>query len=115
VPVQDRKHGIVSTAPVQRQRRSGALFLPIAPLRSIWVTARSSFQLRGEGPMDQRDQQISIVWHKSSYSEAGNCVEVAYTATSVLVRDSNDRSDTALYIPRSMWLRFLADIRSESL
>lgn len=113
VPVQDRKLGVVPTAPVQRQRWSRALLLSIALLRSNLTTALSSFRLYGEGPMDQRDQPVSIVWHKSSYSEAGSCVEVAHTATSILVRDSQDRLGAVLCIPQSIWVKFLADIRSD--
>lgn len=63
--------------------------------------------------MDQHDQPISIVWRKSSYSEAGSCVEVAQSAMSVLVRDSQDRLGPVLCIPQSMWAKFLSDIRSD--
>jgi Domain of unknown function (DUF397) len=53
--------------------------------------------------MDQRDQPTLMAWRKSSHSEAGNCVEVAYSADSVFVRDSKDPTGPVLCFSRLEW------------
>ena len=52
-----------------------------------------------------------IVWRTSSYTGGqGNCVEVAPTAGTVLVRDAKDREGPVLAVPATAWRAFLADI-----
>jgi hypothetical protein len=52
-----------------------------------------------------------VVWRTSSYTGGqGNCVEVAPTAGTVLVRDTKDREGPVLAIPSTAWRAFLADI-----
>ncbi|MFE6747141.1 DUF397 domain-containing protein [Kitasatospora purpeofusca] len=53
---------------------------------------------------------VEIAWHKSSYSgnEGTECVEVADTTTSVLVRDSKDKSGPHLTFTPDGWQSFLA-------
>ena len=52
-----------------------------------------------------------IVWRTSSYTGGqGNCIEVAPTASTVLVRDTKDREGPVLAVPATAWRAFLADI-----
>jgi hypothetical protein len=52
-------------------------------------------------------------WFKSSFSAAGNCVEVAHLPSGeVAVRDSKDRAKAAHVYPRSAWAAFLADAKA---
>jgi len=69
-----------------------------------------------------------IVWHTSSYSNGGSacvevgwrtssysngaaaCVEVAPTPDAVLVRDSKDRTSSALTVPPTAWQAFLTTV-----
>ncbi|MFF2353098.1 DUF397 domain-containing protein [Kitasatospora sp. NPDC058115] len=48
-------------------------------------------------------------WFKSSHSsnEGGDCVEVAETADSVLVRDSKDKSGPQLAFSPAAWRSFV--------
>jgi hypothetical protein len=52
-------------------------------------------------------------WRKSSYSgsNGGECVEVASTAGSVLVRDTTDRSGPVLAFTADAWLAFVLTIK----
>ncbi|MFB6889345.1 DUF397 domain-containing protein [Kitasatospora sp. NPDC056327] len=49
-------------------------------------------------------------WFKSSYStsDGGECVEVAASASSVLVRDSKDKAGPRLSFSPSAWADFVA-------
>ncbi|MFE2278343.1 DUF397 domain-containing protein [Streptomyces sp. NPDC059454] len=50
-------------------------------------------------------------WRKSSYSpDASNCVEVATTPATVLVRDSKDASGSRLDLSPTTWAVFLTHI-----
>jgi hypothetical protein len=51
-------------------------------------------------------------WHKSSTSEESNCVEVAVTHSSVLVRNSRARSGKVLSFTCGEWDAFLARVRN---
>jgi len=63
----------------------------------------------------QRDRYAAAVWRKSSASaDNGACVEVAAWHSSVLVRDSRNRSGGVLEVSREQWRTFLARIRSEA-
>ncbi|XVS63609.1 DUF397 domain-containing protein [Actinosynnema sp. CA-299493] len=51
-----------------------------------------------------------LVWRKSSYSgdaNNDNCVEVAFSAPEVAVRDSKNPRAGVLAFPMSVWQRFL--------
>ena len=52
-------------------------------------------------------------WRKSSYSGAngGECVEVAATAGTVLVRDTKDRNGNVLSVPPSAWRAFVSALK----
>ncbi|EST27991.1 DUF397 domain-containing protein [Streptomyces niveus] len=52
-----------------------------------------------------------LVWFKSSYSDTSNgndCVEVATTATTVLVRDSKNLQGPRLGLSPTAWASFVA-------
>jgi hypothetical protein len=53
-------------------------------------------------------------WRKSSFSEAGNCVEAATIRgkSVVLVRDSKPGNNAILALPSAAWHEFLRQIRS---
>ena len=52
-------------------------------------------------------------WRKSSYSGAngGECVQVATTAGTVMVRDTRDRNGNVLSVPASAWRAFVSALR----
>ena len=52
-------------------------------------------------------------WRKSSYSGAdgGECVEIASTTGTVVVRDTQDRSGYALNVPASAWRAFVVTMK----
>jgi Domain of unknown function (DUF397) len=54
-------------------------------------------------------------WFKSRSSGAsgqGACVEVAWAADGVMVRDSKDRSGPVLLVAGECWDRFVEEVRS---
>ena len=53
-------------------------------------------------------------WHKSSYSSGngGNCIEVAETPTTVLVRDTQHRNLGYLVFPLTEWTLFLRNLEN---
>ncbi|MGH3280613.1 MAG: DUF397 domain-containing protein [Trebonia sp.] len=52
-------------------------------------------------------------WRKSSYSGAdgGECVEVASTTGTVMVRDTQDRNGHALSVPATAWRAFVVTVK----
>lgn len=55
----------------------------------------------------------NLHWFKSSFSAAGNCVEVAHLAGGgAAVRDSKDRAKAPLVYTRSEWEAFLAGAKN---
>ncbi|MFG2059398.1 DUF397 domain-containing protein [Micromonospora sp. NPDC048930] len=50
-------------------------------------------------------------WRKSSYSDDGNCVEVAYTHEPVLVRDSKNSAGPVLRFDPEQWHAFMEGVR----
>jgi len=52
-------------------------------------------------------------WRKSTYSDAtgGQCVEVADTASAVLVRDSTDRDGGTLTFTARAWQAFAVSMK----
>jgi hypothetical protein len=53
-------------------------------------------------------------WRKSSFSNSGNCVEVATLDESVLVRDSNG-NESILHLSSSAWQTFIQMVKSRSI
>jgi Domain of unknown function (DUF397) len=56
--------------------------------------------------------QAVIVWRKSTKSGGGDCVEIAFSNGSVLLRDSKDPSGPVLSFTPSEWAAFLAGVCS---
>jgi hypothetical protein len=53
------------------------------------------------------DQSVPLAWRKSTFSEAGGCVEVADNRPSVLVKDSKNHSGPTLEFSIQAWCKFL--------
>jgi hypothetical protein len=55
-----------------------------------------------------------LAWRKSSYSmgNGGECVEIAETASCVLVRDSKDVEGPMLTFSSAGWAAFVVDARN---
>jgi Domain of unknown function (DUF397) len=53
----------------------------------------------------------TITWHKSSFSESGNCVEVATQDRSVHIRDSKNPEEGMLSISSSAWQSFIQAVQ----
>lgn len=53
----------------------------------------------------------SLVWRKSKASEAGNCVEVAFSGELVLIRHSQRPSGPTLSFSLPEWEAFLTGAR----
>lgn len=49
-------------------------------------------------------------WRKSSRSDDGNCVEVAFADDAVLTRDSKDPDGMVLQFAPRQWQSFVTDI-----
>jgi Domain of unknown function (DUF397) len=56
----------------------------------------------------------ALRWRKSSFSESGNCVEVADNKTVILVRDTKNRDRAILSFPLMAWGDFIRKIRTNS-
>jgi len=53
------------------------------------------------------DTELTGTWRTSSYSGGGNeCIDVAQTRTSCLVRDSKQPDETHLAVGRQAWAAF---------
>jgi hypothetical protein len=60
----------------------------------------------------QPNQYPALTWCKSSASSgATDCVEVACLDSSVLVRDSGDKSGAVLKVTSAQWRGFLRDVK----
>jgi hypothetical protein len=59
----------------------------------------------------QANSSLTSMWRKSSFSSAGNCVEVGNLNGSVLVSDSKSHSQgRTLSFPSSTWREFVQAI-----
>jgi hypothetical protein len=61
--------------------------------------------------MDQMSDFSNALWHKSTKSASGGCVEVATLDRAVGVRDSKDRHGPVLVFRFDEWNAFLAGVR----
>ena len=57
----------------------------------------------------------SIPWRISNWSNGTNCVEVAVVSESVLIRDTKNRSGSALSVSPLAWQEFVEAIQSNSI
>jgi hypothetical protein len=61
----------------------------------------------------RQSRQATLQWRKSTASaDAPNCVEIASTGPSVLVRDSRDLSGAVLAFTSAHWSAFLRHVRN---
>jgi hypothetical protein len=60
-----------------------------------------------------KSDSVQPSWRKSTFSESGACVEVAFVAQGILVRQSRDPSGPALTFTHAEWLAFLAGVRND--
>jgi hypothetical protein len=51
-------------------------------------------------------------WRKSSFSQNGDCIEVAYTEGHICVRDSKSRSGDVLKFGYAEWKLFITEVES---
>jgi hypothetical protein len=62
----------------------------------------------------QPNLDSTLIWRKSRLSgESGQCVEVAKSESSVLVRDSGDQSGAVLELTSAQWLGLLRRIKND--
>jgi hypothetical protein len=57
-------------------------------------------------------ERADLVWRTSTASGGGNCVQVAFTEDSALVRDSQNPSGPELSFSKSEWDAFLVGARA---
>ena len=62
--------------------------------------------------MAQMRRSTDRGWRKSTFSEAGNCVEIACEGQVVLVRDSKDCAGPVPEIPASKWRTFVGRVKA---
>jgi hypothetical protein len=61
----------------------------------------------------QPNPDSTLIWRKSRLSgESGGCVEVARSDSSVLVRDSRNRSGAMLQVSPAQWHGFISRIKT---
>lgn len=66
--------------------------------------------------VDQSIRGVALKWRKGSASQAGDeCVEVAASVPSVLIRDSRDRSAVTLALNSAQWHALLEAIQNGDL
>lgn len=53
-----------------------------------------------------------VVWRKSSASGSGNCVEVASSGQSILVRDTKNRDGGVLTFTSGEWQAFVTGVEA---
>lgn len=59
------------------------------------------------------DRSSTTTWRKSRASaDQGGCVEISNSESSVLIRDSRNRSGAMLAIPKDQWLDLLKSIKN---
>lgn len=62
--------------------------------------------------MADYDDEPAPVWRKSTLSNSGGCLEVAFVNGLVLLRDSKHANGPVLPIPLQAWTAFLARVRA---
>ncbi len=61
----------------------------------------------------QRKPDPILLWRKSRASGGtGECIEVAESSSSVLVRDTRDVSGVMLEVSHAQWRRFVSGVRT---
>jgi hypothetical protein len=60
-------------------------------------------------------EQARITWRKSTSSVSGECVEVASSGKTILVRDTKSRGEKMLSFPPAAWKGFVSTIQTDSI
>jgi uncharacterized protein DUF397 len=55
-----------------------------------------------------------ISWRVSSWSKNGNCVEIASSDVTVLIRDTKNRSGRVLSFPIIAWENFIKTVQADN-
>jgi Domain of unknown function (DUF397) len=55
--------------------------------------------------------RTTVTWHRSSFSESGNCVEAATQDRSVLIRDSKNPDEEMLCVSSGTWQSFIQAVQ----
>ncbi|MFD0689570.1 DUF397 domain-containing protein [Actinomadura fibrosa] len=78
------------------------------------MARRSGLESRGSGLPDvEGDPRLAVAWRKASASSDMDCVEVASTGGSILIRDSKDAEHrVVLALPRQAFADLLSSLRS---
>jgi predicted secreted Zn-dependent protease len=59
-----------------------------------------------------QNEPVDLEWRTSSASNSGSCVEIAFLARSVLVRQSRNPSGPVLAFSDREWAAFLTGVRN---
>jgi hypothetical protein len=57
---------------------------------------------------------MDISWRVSSWSKNGNCVEIASSEVTVLIRDTKNRSGRVLSFPITAWENFIKTVKVDN-
>lgn len=63
--------------------------------------------------MAQMQRPSKLAWRKSTFSEAGGCVEISCVGQVVFVRDSKDHTGPVQEISARRWMSFIEQVRTE--
>jgi len=61
------------------------------------------------------EKNQALVWRKSRFCGNASCVEIAFDADAVFIRDSKNPAAAALQFDPKAWREFIAGLRSETL
>jgi hypothetical protein len=61
------------------------------------------------------ENSTALDWRRSRFCGGNTCVEVAFNAAVVLVRDGKDRDAARLSFDRSAWRTFIAGLQSDAI
>jgi hypothetical protein len=56
--------------------------------------------------------ETPVTWRRSSFSQGGDCVEIAHISTQVFVRDSKNPHGNMLTFTLAEWSAFIEDVKT---
>jgi hypothetical protein len=56
--------------------------------------------------------ETPVTWRRSSFSQGGDCVEIAHISTQVFVRDSKNPNGHRLAFTLVEWSAFMEDVKT---
>jgi hypothetical protein len=68
--------------------------------------------LKEADPMAENSR--ALAWRKSRFCGSQSCVEIAFSADTVLVRDSKNPDAARLRFETKVWQAFVADLRNSA-